>query len=229
MTSNRKTRGWMRALIIAAGMTIAPAAAGAGAIVDQGLEESELPSFDSTFGISQQADDFTLDAPREITGVRWWGNDFAGFDESDDFTIRFFTGTGASDPVEGLVEERTGLSVTETDSAFVDDFGFAINLYETSFDPVDFEAGSFFISIVNDFALDSWLWSLSNLTGSSYFRTAEGDAWQTHDPEFDVDGDFAFQLLSEPQNIPVPAGWPLFALGLAGVAAMGSGRRRARS
>ena len=178
-------------------------------IFDQGPPPNNSPSVSSTFLVEQSADDFVVTSDQSVAAIRWWGNDFLDLGEPDNFVVGLFdadVGLPASDPFT----ELTGISVSESVTALVDDANFPIKQYDLGLaTPLDLATGNYFISIVNEMTTDAWLWSMHGASGSSAFRVVDGDDWSASA------GNLAFQLL-ESSSVPAPSTWSLIFAGMAG-------------
>lgn len=167
----------------------------------------------------QHADDFTLDAPSRITGLRWWGLvDGAGGGESltniSAFAVTLFESTPAGEPGRVLHHERVPLAATDPlptgrrgagvapAASTAQEFAHEVRLSS----PVNLAAGvTYWLSVQAtriDPAGDNWQWQDGALhNGVSYSRTLappDGDlgAWTRID-----DTDIAFEIRGWRQEI----------------------------
>lgn len=206
---------------LAAVMVIFAMGASASAtVISQGPPPDGAPGFSSNFGVEQSSTQVIFTNDALITNLRWWGNDFDGLGEADDFTIRLFSDVGGAPSIEPTIE-LTGLTVLESATGLFDDFGVPIIQYDAAFvSPLDVMAGAFFLSIVNNFLGDSWLWSTFNTDGDNFFRFVDGEPW-----EFGGGGALAFEITTQDVGeIPIGFAWIYFLSAFAGFA----GIRRTR-
>ena len=173
----------------------------------------------------QSADNFSLTADTEITGIQWWGSFFDDTISNDVFDIRFFN-DNTNLPANSAFETFSPV-VSRSASGLFDLFGGEVFLFEVSLTPFNLLANTeYYVSIVHpaDVFEDEFFWLQSDDTGSNFTRNINAGVnndWvnSLSDPNL-ISGNLAFSIqgnqtvvatVSEPNTIV------LFTLALLGI------------
>ena len=167
----------------------------------------------SQFDGGQVADNFTLAADVELTGITWWGSYEGSPTGNQDFKVRLFSDVSGSPDTSWFNEySYNGIGV---DSGMDDLFGADIFQYDLSIASLSLTAGSYYISVVHDDiatdvnSLIDWYW-LESASGDNWARGIDGQSWNLQLANVDL----AYRLTGEVASVPEPATLTLMLLPL---------------
>jgi len=169
-------------------------------IVDQKLLASGGDSF-SSFDVEQGADNFSLAASTEITGIEWWGAFGDDSFVSKNFNVRFFN-EGSGEALSDSLAFNFSLD-GDNSEGFTDVDKFDVFKFEVALTPFFLSSGNYLVSIVSPDDTVEFYWQLSDGTGTNYFRDTTFDSEKSWIS--DVSGNYAFSLFgNQAATVPEP-------------------------
>lgn len=207
----KRLGGWL----IAGLMGLMVASANAGVLLQQAPLDNGTGFYSSIGGGVQNADNFVFGAAVKLDGIGWWGS--YSDDQGDDFVVRIFSDNSGSPDTAPLNEFNQ--VATKSSTSLMDDAGQTVSYYEIALSPLDLQAGTYYLSIMNEQGVWNWLEADAG-NGNNWWRIADGDPW-----DLDQTFDFSFALMgNRVTNVPEPSSLAL--LGIAGLSMVLAGRRR---
>lgn len=182
-------------------------------LYSQPNDRAAQPSFFSDavpgqFFSQRMADDFTLNADAQITGIRWWGGSqffqYADLTNMASFTVVLYSSVdGVPAILTPLADETFATFATNPTATGLTLYGNGIQYgHEIALSaPVNVQAGQkYWLSVgatlVAPFA-DGWVWSgstVGNLVNATDYFT--GGGYTVYDPTFN---DLAFEIIGVPE------------------------------
>ncbi len=209
-------RLWLSTFVAATLFGVMASTANAAVLYSQPTSDGADAFFSNLGAGAQNADSFLLGGPVNVEALRWWGSYRST--NVDDFVVRLFSDNSG---VPGaLLQEYAGLTVSKDGSGLMDSRGGEVFQYEYDLPDFVLSSGKYYLSVMNETLNSEWLWSVGGSgDGVSFFRGADGDAWDV------ADSDLAFAVIGTRQVHPVPEPESAALVMLAGVCMLLARRR----
>jgi len=184
----------------------------AATVFEQGpLSGGDAPA---SFFEEHSADNFSLTADTEITGIKWWGSFYDKNTSNNSFDIKFFNDESGF-PTSSFIEQFS-VTATRTTTSLRDSFDAEVFLFEASLGAFDLlENTAYYVSIVHpdDAIDDEFYWLLSDESGTNFTRNtnaSENNDWEDGQT---AQGNLAFSLQgNQAATVPEPNTVVLFVL-----------------
>jgi|GEM_PF-2200339 len=191
--------GWAVSAAVGALFLGVVGAANASVLIEQAPLADGEAIFSNIDGGAQNADSFFFGGNVTVDNIKWWGS--YAVDDGDQFVVRIFDDNSGS-PGTLLLAYNPAIPVRATTS--LKDSGGA-DVYEYSFDgvPTDFQAGTYYLSIMNDGPnyATGWNWLTSSANpDENFYRGLDADSWTV-----DKSGNLSMQINGvRQQSVPEP-------------------------
>jgi len=192
----------------------------AATVFEQGpLGDGDAPA---SFFEEHSADNFSLTADTEITGIKWWGSFFDDSISDNSFDIKFFDDNSGL-PSNSFIEQFS-VTATRTSTSLSDMFGAEVFLFEASLvGAFDLLANTdYYVSIVHPseslevngvLQIDEFYWLLSDESGTNFTRNTNASVNNDWEDGQTAQGNLAFSLQgNQAATVPEPNTAVLFVL-----------------
>lgn len=187
------------------------------------LYDNGVTAFDS-YAVSQPSadqlvwDDFSFGTPVTITGIQWRGTYSTYSPQQDNFYIQIFADNSGGPDTNALYSLPFGNNVNRTEWIGNPNPGNQTYIFNYSVDisPINLSAGTYWLSIFDDFASDdpqrrwAWIHQFDPNTGNEVIK----NTLINYSQHYPYDADFT---LTGVASVPLPSSVWLFGSGLVGI------------